>query len=337
MFDHHLAIKNVCAWPNLTLMPDGSVIATIYNQPIHGAWEGDVECWASTDQGRTWQKRGAAAVHEPTKNRMNVAAGLARNGDMVVLASGWTNREKPGGGWPERGALLPAVVSRSSDGGRTWRTCGPLPRPDGMTCIIPFGDVTPAADGSLVAAGYACPGDDDTWSNTSNSSYIVRSRDDGETWTDLHLIGADDFNETDILHLGEGRWLAACRTLRAAHVHLFASTDDAHTWHAMQPVTMPSQHPPHLLRLADDRILLTYGNRCTNNFGVDTRISHDNGDTWSAPLRLVTYPDADSGYPSTVQFADGRCLTAYYHGAKAGSSDYHMGVVHWSPPDAARR
>ncbi len=40
-----VAIDNVCAWPNLTVFRDGTIIATIFNQPCHGLWEGDVECW----------------------------------------------------------------------------------------------------------------------------------------------------------------------------------------------------------------------------------------------------------------------------------------------------
>jgi len=52
--ERYIAIDNVCAWPNLTQMPDGTIIATIFNQPTHGGWEGDVECWASEDDGRTW-------------------------------------------------------------------------------------------------------------------------------------------------------------------------------------------------------------------------------------------------------------------------------------------
>src|SRR5207244_167589 len=71
-----VAIDNVCAWPNLTRLRDGTLIATIFNQPSHGKAEGDVECWASTD-GRFWTKRGTAAPHEPSANRMNVAAGAA--------------------------------------------------------------------------------------------------------------------------------------------------------------------------------------------------------------------------------------------------------------------
>ena len=56
-----VAVENVCAWPNLTVLPDGAIVATIFNQPSHGSVAGDVECWATEDAGRTWQKRGTPA------------------------------------------------------------------------------------------------------------------------------------------------------------------------------------------------------------------------------------------------------------------------------------
>jgi len=46
-----IAVDNVCAWPNLTRLNDGSIIATIFNQPSHGSMAGDVDCWATTDGG----------------------------------------------------------------------------------------------------------------------------------------------------------------------------------------------------------------------------------------------------------------------------------------------
>ena len=54
--EHYIAIDNVCAWPNLTRTPDGTIVATIFNQPCHGKWEGDVECWASEDGGEHWSE-----------------------------------------------------------------------------------------------------------------------------------------------------------------------------------------------------------------------------------------------------------------------------------------
>lgn len=89
-----VAIENVCAWPNLTVLRDGAIAATVHNQPAHGTREGDIECWASSD-GLQWTKRSTVTRHKPNTIRMNAAAGLAADGDLVVLCSGWTNEKSP--------------------------------------------------------------------------------------------------------------------------------------------------------------------------------------------------------------------------------------------------
>ena len=82
--ERFLAGDNVCAWPNLTQMPDGRLIVTIFNQPAHGTLPGDIECWESRDEGRFWQRCGVPAPHAPGTNRMNVAVGLARDSALIV-------------------------------------------------------------------------------------------------------------------------------------------------------------------------------------------------------------------------------------------------------------
>src|SRR5436190_22080658 len=90
MFQRAVAVEDVCAWPNLTLLRDGTIIAIIHNRPSHGGMEGDVDCYASAD-GLKWEKRSTVTHHEPQTIRVNHAAGLAKNGDLLVLCSGWTN------------------------------------------------------------------------------------------------------------------------------------------------------------------------------------------------------------------------------------------------------
>lgn len=115
-----IAVDNVCAWPNLTVLRDGDIVATIHNQPSHLKLPADVDCWASHDGGRTWEKRGTPAPRDNERAaRGHVAAGLARNGDLLVITTGWSD---PAG--EKRGSILPAWVSRSADGGRTWTVDG---------------------------------------------------------------------------------------------------------------------------------------------------------------------------------------------------------------------
>lgn len=316
-----VAIDNVCAWPNLTLMPDGAVVATIHNQPSHLRTPGGIDCWASEDGGRTWAKRGTPAPRDSVKAaRGHVAAGLARNGDLIVLTTGWSDPASQ-----DRGAITPTWISRSSDGARTWQIdrdsfpAGPEGAP-----VVPFGDIVAGEDGNLRAATY--------W---SSRTYIYRGTDDGRSWGEPALLPEPGTNETALLHLGGGRWLAAARCdvgkepQERGGLKLYASGDDGRTWSYKLRVTGENQHPGHLTRLKDGAVLLTYGNRQEPR-GVDVRFSSDEGQTWSEAFRVARF-EGDGGYPSSVQLPDGQVLTAYYAKAVEGHEGYHMGVVHWDP------
>ena len=119
-----VAIDNVTAWPNLTVLPDGEIIASVFNQPSHGSQEGEIECWASGDQGQTWKKRGLPSPHKPGSNRMNCAVGLSGGGELIAIVSGWSDKrikgQTPHSNRPFRAAILDPVICRSSDRGCTW-------------------------------------------------------------------------------------------------------------------------------------------------------------------------------------------------------------------------
>jgi hypothetical protein len=331
--ERYIAIDNVCAWPNLTKMPDGAIIASIFNQPCHGLWEGDVECWASEDGGRFWQLRGTPAPHEPGTNRMNVAAGLAANGDLLVIASGWSHRPRKGEGQAGHGApahpLMPWVC-RSPDGGRTWTRAETLGPPTGKSLagvqpvrIIPFGDVVHLQDGMLGVCIYSWQSPDE------HNCYFYSSADNGHSWAIRGIIQEGNINETAPLVLPNGELLACARTLGDQHLELFRSGDHGKNWQREQAVSEGLQHPAHLLNLADGRILLTYGDRRESHQGIDIRISDDAGHTWSAPVRLIELEPSDLGYPTTVQSEDGILVTAWYCSRISAHHRYHMGAAVW--------
>jgi hypothetical protein len=329
--ERYIAIDNVCAWPNLTVLPDGTLAVAIYNQPIHGQWHGDVEVWVSADDGRLWERRGVAAIGEPPDNRMDVAAGCAANGDLIVIASGTSPAVEPGTFDPDfefhsRDCLAPRVC-RSADGGRTWERADTVPVPGETDCwCVPFGDIVEGPDG-LVSSVYSGSADE-----SRNTAWMLRSDDDGRTWGDGTIIAADDFNETAILHLGAGRWLAACRTHQDAHMQLFASEDDGRSWQDRAPLSLPAQCPSHLTRLADGRLLFTFAMRNLGLRAVAVRFSDDEGVSWSAPRVLLSYEGAtDGGYPASSQREDGTIVTVFYANRVPDHQRYHMGVVRWRP------
>ncbi len=335
---HVVTAPEHCAWPNLTLMPNGEIGAVIYSKPSHGWDEGDPELWVSSDGGFTWGCRSEVTQHHPPTVRMNVAAGLNPDGHLVALVSGWTLGEERDG----RGVVLKPWVSISTDNGHTWEHAGEVAPSEiegfeGEPVLIPFGDVCVTGDECVVS----CYGSSSWEQDIAHHSVLLRSSDGGRTWGDVSVIGAENYNETDLLIHSSGRWLALARTksvisedtggAHGANVRLMVSEDEGRTWEFALELSRPSQHPGHLLELADGRILASYGNRIPRFRGVMGRISDDAGESWSAPFVIVGgLLEGDCGYPSSVQVEDGEIVTAYYTNAAPWHQRYHMGVVRWS-------
>lgn len=324
----YIAIDNVCAWPNLTLLADGTIAAVLFNQPNHSLVEGEVECWTSSDGGRLWHKQGVPVARKPGDNRMNQAAGLAHNGDLIVLCSGWTPALPPR-------KIQEPVVSRSHDGGRTWVEEGSVCKPKPGVHLIPFGDIVRGSGGLLGASFYAPPSE----GGGQGCNYFLRSYDDGKTWGDPVRIGvkADGTplpsNETALLCIDGQRLVAAGRTRKERNLELYASDHFGETWTHRGALTLGNQHPAHLLLLNDGR-LLTYGMRNKGFYGIGARFSRDFGVSWEYPIHLIDFEIAtDGGYPSSVQLDDGTIVTAYYSDKVPFHHRYHMGVARWRAED----
>ncbi|MDF1860175.1 MAG: sialidase family protein [Verrucomicrobiales bacterium] len=330
---HIVAVKGVCAWPNMTLMEDGTIIAVLHNQASHGQTEGDIECWASPD-GINWKKRSTITRHDPDTVRMNHAAGLTKDGDLIVLCSGWTNQKHLDR--PKQAAfrddILRPWILRSKDGGKSWSRETAFPgSEDGWSELIPFGDIWPDEDGHLHVSCYQGEFTDPAKSTKTKSwrSWHLKSEDDGTTWKKTAVIGPTH-NETTLLPLGEGRWLAAARTRQ---VDILRSDDNGESWISFGEATGRNEINGHLLNLADGRILHSYGVRVDGRRGVCARISIDEGQTWGAAIRLAETADGgDCGYPSSVQREDGSIVTAWYSNQSPQHDGYHMGVTVWSLP-----
>ena len=350
--EHYVAVDNVCAWPNLTLLSNGEIAAAIYDKPSHGFGCGNVALWVSDDGGRLWKHRSNASDHadEPDVVRMNCAVGLNSRGEIVALVSGWS-----------KGRALPHLdvqVCISGDEGRTWgRSHWDAPEAKGD---VPFGNVVAEPDGTLTAALYG------GGARQERVAFVYRSKDHGRTWGDPTHV-TTNCGEPALLRCLSGSWLAAVNSKKhspyedSAHglaygdvlVTLFHSADEGRTWREGHPLTLPGQKPGNLIELRDGRVVFTYGSRIIGLSGVCVRISEDEGRTWSVARPLVTAPGPmDCGYPSTVELGDGTLVTAYYggprekgygdpargHGAWAHApysfpwhQRYHMGVCRWRP------
>ena len=154
-YERFVAIDNACGWPNLTLLPSGQLACVIWPHPNHGITEGAVECWLSSDGGKSWKRVGVPVPAAPTTNRMNVAAGLATDGSFVTLVGGWDKRQQSN--WTmdpldTRSAAIFFVGAKplfpipavSTDDGRTWKQFRAVePLQPGGAGIIPYGRIAP--------------------------------------------------------------------------------------------------------------------------------------------------------------------------------------------------
>ena len=154
MDERFIADDNVCAWPDLTRLDDERArsrhLQSTGARPLarrHRYME---------------QRRGVAAPGEPPGDRMNVAAGCATDGDLLVIASGWTSVLEPGTDDPQFGfqqrQVLDPRVCRSADGGRSWERADSVQLLDpGQRWDIRFGGIVSSDQGLAVSFYSASP------------------------------------------------------------------------------------------------------------------------------------------------------------------------------------
>ncbi|MDH7570166.1 MAG: sialidase family protein, partial [Armatimonadota bacterium] len=147
----------------------------------------------------------------------------------------------------------------------------------------------------------------------------------GLTWQWLGEIPArpgDDprhYHELHAVECASGRLVAHLRNhnpANAGETLQAESADGGKTWTPPRSIGVWGL-PSHLLRLRDNRLVMTYGHRRAP-FGVQARVSRDEGNSWSEAISLSTDGSGgDLGYPSTVELEDGTLLTVWYEAGKA--------------------
>ena len=187
----------------------------------------------------------------------------------------------------------------------------------------------------------------------SDISWVIRSFDRGVTWTAPTRIMFDErgkysqlqginYNETSLIDLGKGELMALVRADAAFHTEgefmpvggvgglsLSRSYDSGLSWSPPIETKIWGQ-PGSLLKLADGRVLATYGYRKAP-FGIRACLSGDNGKTWDLDREVVIRDDCptwDCGYPFTIELERGKLFTVYYFVDESGIR--FIAGTHWS-------
>ena len=314
-------------WPTLARRRNGQLLLVCSGgREMHVCPFGQVELMRSDDDGKTWTFPRVLldlAIDDRDAGILETARGSLLATTFSSLAYEHYFRNSEINNWDaarqarwrgahhriseaERKAQLGTWMLRSTDGGVTWST------PYDSIVNSPHGPIQ-LADGRQLYAGK------DLW-KSGKWIGVCESTDDGRSWKKLAQIPtrpSDDPGEYHELHAVEaanGTLVAHIRNHNSSNSRetlQSESTDGGKTWSVPHSIGVWGL-PSHLLRLRDDRLLMTYGYR-RKPFGNQARISTDHGKTWSKPITISgDGANGDLGYPSTVELQDGILLTAWY-------------------------
>ena len=296
---------------------------------------GEYVALRSTDGGRTWPVDGLISLGSRLELERQLRANLAPRAPITPI--GFTSPDlclSAGFGIPPKDAKHVGYLQFSRDRGHTWE--GPIPMPSfGFAWVQVKVDYLVRPDGLVllfvtVGRGDGRPGD--------RFVAVYATTDGGMSWNYLSAIQptspdasfVNRYYASPVL-LPDGRILVALRCqidARNAWPELFESSDGGRTWHFVSRIS-DWGGPTHLLRLADGRLLASYGYRIVP-YGVRARVSEDEeGRKWGP--ELILRDDAgswDLGYPRAVNLSDGKVMVAYYHNLASDPVQCDGGVRH---------
>jgi hypothetical protein len=180
--------------------------------------------------------------------------------------------------------------------------------------------------------------------NKEGRPICVRTQDGGKTWKFVSFIGPEPKGFSimpSTVRLTKDDLLSTIRCSSdkksepgRTWIEAWSSTDNGESW-LLRGVPVPDTgegNPPHLLRLADGRLCLTYGFRA-KPFAIEARISSDGGNRWSEPIVLRGDGGGrDIGYPRSVERPDGKVVTIYYFWDRKTGPERYIAATIWTPP-----
>jgi hypothetical protein len=201
-------------------------------------------------------------------------------------------------------------MRRSTDGGKTWEKKAIHPQFGFLAYWVTFGGVAVLDDGVVVAFGYGQRRVEDR-----KSTYIVRSKDKGDTWeaikiADGQLSPSDSgFNECFPVVYPDGRIFVMLRTRLTVDAYCVRSMDGGLTWSKPEKTSVRAKHPL-VTRLSDDTIVCTYPRRF-RPYGIRARLTSDFGKTWSDEVVLRDDFEITDGlsWSLTQELPDGTLFT----------------------------
>jgi len=334
-------------WPTIARTAAGELLVAFSgDREGHVCPYGKTQLVRSTDGGKTWSQP-QTIHHTPLDDR---DAGLLVSPKGTLLVTWFTSLAfEQGRPMPDRWKADVAKITdedrrrwlgdwvrRSEDGGKTWG--------DYIDSLVsaPHGPIA-LRDGRLLYLGINQKVGSDKSPPCPPGERIAaaESSDDGKTWKRIGFIPIPDgvapgsFHEPHAVETADGKLVCMIRHHGQPGDQVLwqsESADGGKTWTTARPTEIWGL-PPHLIRLSDGRLLVSYGHR-RKPFGQRACLSADGGKTWDLAHEILIRDDAasgDLGYPASVQLDDKTILTVYYQIDKPGEKTSLMGTI-WKLP-----
>jgi hypothetical protein len=333
---------------DLIQLRSGEILLMAREGTEHISNDGDVIMLRSKDQGKTWDEKQSIAAIKDLDEREG--CGVQFKDGTIVVGIFYNNLYDSDGRYNSKQLKAPSpqasgkrrqlgtYIITSHDNGHTWSEPNFID-----TTGMPFTNLEGPTDapiempdGSIVMGviAYRLNGD-----AHDTASVMLRSSDQGKTWTYLSTIADDPggklggFVEPGIVRTKSGRIVAGLRNHGPDNaIWVTYSDDDGKNWAPVKKTEMIG-HPVDLIQLSDGRLMASYGVRTQHARpeGVRACFSTDNGATWDIQTEVQIRNDFsnwDIGYPESLELPDGRVLTVYY-GNLFGK--YFLGGTYWKP------
>ena len=352
-----ISTKTICkqkaryiGWPTIAKTSKGELLVVFSgDRDSHVCPWGKTQMVCSRDSGKSWTQPVTinnsplddrdAGIIETAKGTLVVSwfTSLAFDSPKYVRDAGVDNRwqrhtEKLGP--MVRSQWLGNWVRRSTDGGKSWGEFidSVVTSPHGPSLLT---------DGRLMYVGINKKVGDSKSPQPLDEQLLAaaESTDDGKTWKIVGYIpvpdnvkpGAKAFYEPHMIETATSNLVAMFRHHgKPGQYYLWQSesTDNGRIWTKLHQTKIWG-YPPHLLRLRNGWLVVSYGRR-KPPYGIRACLSRDAGKTWDIEheITLSKAHNGDLGYPASVQLDDGSILTVFYQIDKPGEKTCLM-ATHW--------
>ncbi len=349
-----------CSFPHISYLSNGK-LAVVFRKAskfsadaaksgvaTHHDPDSSIEMIISNDHGLTWDYNSQRTIYKSKYGVNDPSITVLKNGTILVrfvaleIVNSKGCKQPPNKIFSHRSehGLLTSVVGNiiisSNDNGLNWNQVG-ITDCDSIGPSCSRDPIIEMPDETLLMPVYTgAP-------QRSDISWVIRSFNGGNTWCSPIRIMSDEngkfsqlqginYNETSLLHLGNGEILAMVRADADFHTEnefmpvggvgdlcTARSFDSGMSW------TFPNRtgiwgQPGSIIKLKNGHLLCTYGFRKAP-FGVRACVSYDNGHSWDIKNEYILRDDCptwDCGYPFTIELENGELYSVYYFVCEEG-------------------